>query len=531
MEEPQLKFKKRESSQSPNKNKSPYKVPGQKTGFAGLVIDQLKATTSQDVSSSNLHIPSGQLNEKKIDDIYDGGVADFGAEVIDEVEEQKLIAQDEVRISNIAFSKKKVSEFVSCYFAILGVGCTIVASEINFFYNLDDKNKEHVQTMLIIANVSTLFLILSIVASNLLYIQWKKTKSKLAQLDNLINTGLWKQIILEVLLSLVMSYPSLYGSTYIETANDFSNGRIFITNDLLLCFMIFCRVHFFVRGIIQLSFYTNPRAQRVCHIYGIDATNSFALKSIMIDYSWLITAVSAMISLFILAYSIRLFERQLQQNFYHITTSMWYVLITMTTVGYGDVYAMSHAGRAIAIICAFIGVMIVSMFVVCLYNILQFDQSQEKSFNLLERLQLKDFLRIYAVGMLASTYKIKILRRKIREARHNYELDRKLRHQLKMLKRQFQNYQQNFQKISKNLKNISDPIADMENLKRNIFTTAKDVEEIKLNMPRLFSFKSNDQKDEQDLFSQKDLERITSNIHRRGTKKRLLQAIPHRSQV
>jgi len=60
-----------------------------------------------------------------------------------------------VRISNLAFSKKKVSEFVSCYFAMLGVGCNIVASEINYFRNLDDKNKEHVITLMIIANVST----------------------------------------------------------------------------------------------------------------------------------------------------------------------------------------------------------------------------------------------------------------------------------------------------------------------------------------------------------------------------------------
>jgi hypothetical protein len=41
---------------------------------------------------------------------------------------------------------------------MVGVGCTIVASEINYFYNLDDVKKEHVITLLIIANVSTLFL-------------------------------------------------------------------------------------------------------------------------------------------------------------------------------------------------------------------------------------------------------------------------------------------------------------------------------------------------------------------------------------
>lgn len=55
---------------------------------------------------------------------------------------------------------------------------------------------------------------------------------------------------LEILLSLIMSYPSVHGDMYIETANDFSNGIAFYTNDLLLCLMIFARIHFLVRAIL-----------------------------------------------------------------------------------------------------------------------------------------------------------------------------------------------------------------------------------------------------------------------------------------
>jgi len=57
-------------------------------------------------------------------------------------------------------------------------------------------------------------------------------------------------MVIEILLSLFMSYPSLYGNTYIENANDKDKGVEFVTNDLMLCFMIYARLHFLIRGFI-----------------------------------------------------------------------------------------------------------------------------------------------------------------------------------------------------------------------------------------------------------------------------------------
>jgi hypothetical protein len=84
----------------------------------------------------------------------------------------------------------------------------------------------------------------------------------------------------------------------------------------------------------------------------------------------------------------------------------------MTTVGYGDYYMMSHCGRVIGICSAFWGVFFTSMFVVSLTNSLDFDSSEQKAFNLLYRLQLKERQKIEACGMLATKYKILLIRRK-----------------------------------------------------------------------------------------------------------------------
>jgi hypothetical protein len=55
----------------------------------------------------------------------------------------------------------------------------------------------------------------------------------------------------------------------------------------------------------------------------------------------------------------------------------------MTTVGYGDIYAMSHCGRFVAVLCAFWGIFIVSLFVLALTNMFAFNFSEKKAYSLL----------------------------------------------------------------------------------------------------------------------------------------------------
>lgn len=120
----------------------------------------------------------------------------------------------------------------------------------------------------------------------------------------------------------------------------------------------------------------------------------FAFKAIMKESSYKVLIVSLLISLPMLSYTLRLFEQKVQTtSFNNLTTSAWCVLITMTTVGYGDIYPESHMGRLVGVVCSFWGVCFVSLFVVALTNITNFDFSEKKAFMLLQRLQAKEVLR------------------------------------------------------------------------------------------------------------------------------------------
>ena len=64
-------------------------------------------------------------------------------------------------------------------------------------------------------------------------------------------------------------------------------------------------------------------------------------------------------------------------------------------------------GRVIGVATSFWGVVWVSLFVVALMNMIEFDFSETKAFMLLQRLQAKESLKTEAVGMLAAAFRLK----------------------------------------------------------------------------------------------------------------------------
>lgn len=100
--------------------------------------------------------------------------------------------------------------------------------------------------------------------------------------------------------------------------------------------------------------------------------------------SWYVLLYSLVIVLIAFSYQLRLFERKIDPaKFDYLSTSMWNLMITFMTIGYGDIYPRSHLGRLIGIIIAGFGVFYVALFVTALNNILEFESPEKKAFNLL----------------------------------------------------------------------------------------------------------------------------------------------------
>jgi hypothetical protein len=110
----------------------------------------------------------------------------------------------------------------------------------------------------------------------------------------------------------------------------------------------------------------------------------------------------------VLAQILRIYERPLSDvsghNFNKYATAVWNIIVTMSTVGYGDVFPKTRFGHIIGAFICIWGVVVMSMFVVTLSEGLEFTSPQKNSYILLQRLYYRDQLQIRAVKALKSMF-------------------------------------------------------------------------------------------------------------------------------
>jgi voltage-gated potassium channel len=77
-----------------------------------------------------------------------------------------------------------------------------------------------------------------------------------------------------------------------------------------------------------------------------------------------LTLIIASIIFFALigAYTVSFFESNKNEEFSALTDAIWWVLVTMTTVGYGDKVPLTTGGRIVGIVIMFFGVALLSLF-------------------------------------------------------------------------------------------------------------------------------------------------------------------------
>lgn len=154
--------------------------------------------------------------------------------------------------------------------------------------------------------------------------------------------------------------------------------------------------------------YSKPRSQRVCSMMGCYADIVFSVRGQFKETPNLVLGITALISTNVIALMLRIYERPLAevsgQRFDKYPSAMWCIIVTMSTVGYGDLFPKTILGRILGAFTCIWGVICTSCMVVTLSSTLEFTAPQKNSYLLLQRLSYRDELQINAVKALKSMF-------------------------------------------------------------------------------------------------------------------------------
>lgn len=255
--------------------------------------------------------------------------------------------------------------------------------------------------------------------------------------DTIYTAGYMWKLILEILINILFippylesyfymngaiyvdyDYTKIFNTTYLnytnssipnETvsisstlrSNDISVKLYYNIGSMITFFMLF-RIYHFFRLIHTFSYWSTPRATNICKLMNTQADVGFGIRAYLKirPFISLLFGVTLVILIFgVAAYMFEYYNStminllgvdsnstnpsfsQTMQKFSNIYNSLWLILVSMTTIGYGDIFPTTYFGRLIAILACIFGTFILSLLVVFLNNSISFDEIEKHVYN------------------------------------------------------------------------------------------------------------------------------------------------------
>ena len=120
---------------------------------------------------------------------------------------------------------------------------------------------------------------------------------------------------------------------------------------------------------------------------GVDISRIFVLRCIFASDPYYFLIYTICVTIFVFTFLIRIIEGPVSTllmdpiDYTNIQNCVWNVVVTMTTVGYGDMVPKTNLGRLFMVTASFIGNTLVSFMVVSLLNYIKFSENEAKVSN------------------------------------------------------------------------------------------------------------------------------------------------------
>ncbi len=202
-----------------------------------------------------------------------------------------------------------------------------------------------------------------------------------------------------------MNFLFLLGVGYLTD----NTNHVAVTAFILLSGFMFLRLFLLCRGLtLHSRFNSNAYNECFASLSNVSTGFHFVSKNLLLDYPLPVISTVFFLMLFISSFFMHtcetIYERE--ENPLDYLDSLWLVVVTFLTVGYGDLTPKSFCGRTVSVLIGFIGVIITAYIIAVVTQDMELTRSQKHASNFLTKFNLNKQMRNSAANIIRNAWLI-----------------------------------------------------------------------------------------------------------------------------